>query len=625
MFRTTKLLFLLVTLLPCYLTICFCAEETAVFIGLRKEVPIEKNPVNISVINEIDIVEKNAKTAGEAMEETPGITEISKRGTVGSESTMRIRSGGDSSKQVLVMVDGRPVNDTALGFANLASIPTENIERIEILKGPASALYGANALGGAVNIITKKAVEEKPKTEVGISATNFSTTLYNMNFSAKPGKANIFLSGDKSKSTGFRKNSNYNDLNLFFKVGYDFEKSGKLNLSNGLGRSELSMAGRNYTPIDEFDNDLEREATTPLAYQKDRNYYIQLEHSLKIQETELKTNLYRDYGYRHYKDPGSASDTISKPQNSGLGIQAETAYDIILGFEGRIEKFRRSDLTIESINEKRYNHAVFIQKMFKLDKLSLTPGVRYDNNSEYENSINPRLSIVYLLNDNTKLSANVGTAFRAPTFEDLYSPFDASMWTQGNPDVESEKSIGTDLGVECKIKKVLASRLIFFYNRTKDFIEWAPTSPSGLWMPNNVSKTFSRGIEVEIENPLLEKVSQSLSYTFLESKGKAEGETYKTLQYTPKHRINYTLNYSAPAKIKTKTEITYTHKQTWEDWKTHELPGYTLFNLKISRPICQSEVFFAVKNIFNKRYVSRENYPLPGRTYWTGINMYLWN
>lgn len=593
----------------------------------QKKVLIEKNPTNVSVIDEADITEAGAKNVSDVLQYKTGVVEVSRYGTIGSQSSMKIRSGGNSSGQVLVMVDGRPVNDTSIGSADLSSIPTENIEKIEVLRGPASALYGANALGGVINIITKKAVEEKPKTEVGLTFSNFSTRLYNMKFSAKPGKANIFISADKGITNGFRKDSGYNDTNLFLKTGYDFEKYGELSLSNGLGNSELSTAGQNTTPVEEFNNDLEREADTPHAYQKDRNYYIQLEHNIKIQQTGLKTKLYRDYWYRHYKnpDPPTPTDTISKPENSGFGIQAETVYDILLGFDGRIEKFRRSDLTFETVNEKRNNYAVFIQKIFTLDKLSLTPGVRYDNNSQYTDSTNPRLAAVYRLTDNVKLSANIGTAFRAPAFLDLYAPYDASMWTQGNPNVGPEKSVGTDLGVEYKLKNVFSSRLTLFYTRTKDFIEWAPTGPSGLWVPDNVSKTFSRGVEFEIENPILKKLSQNLSYTFLESKGKPEDGDYKTLQYTPKHRINYALDYAAPVKIKVKTEVAYTHRQEWDDWKNHELPGYTLFNLRLSRPILQSEIFCAVKNIFNKRYVSREYYPLPGRTYWAGINMYLWN
>ena len=171
------------------------AQETTVFIGLRKEVPVEKTATNITVISEDEIQKSDAKTVGAVLENKIGIVEVSKRGTLGSSSDLRIRSGGDSANQVLVMIDGRPVNNISLGSANLTEIPTENIERIEVMRGPSSALYGANALGGVVNIITKKAIDVKPRTEIGIEYGSFNTQSYKMNFSVKPGNADIFHSG----------------------------------------------------------------------------------------------------------------------------------------------------------------------------------------------------------------------------------------------------------------------------------------------------------------------------------------------------------------------------------------------------------------------------------------------
>lgn len=610
------------------------AEETTVFIGLKKDVPIEKNPTNISVVNEIDIIETNAKTVGEAIENTTGITEVSKRGTLGSSSNLRIRSGGDSSKQVLVMVDGRPANDTSLGSADLTQIPTENIERIEVMRGPASALYGSNASGGVVNIITKKAIHEKPRTEIGLSFGNFRTQNYNMNFSAKPGKAHIFLSGSKNLTDGFRENSQYDSLGLSLKTGYDFEKYGEFTLTNGFLNSELGAPGTNATLIEEFDDDKERAASATNANQEDKKYYNQLEHSIKIQRTTLKTKLYWDYHKRHYKNPdAAATDTIAKPQNLGFDTQFETVYDVIFGFEKRFEKYTRLDSGIETTDKKRENFAAFVQKTFGFDKLSLTPGIRYDYNSTYKESTNPRVSAVYQLADKVKLSANIGTAFCSPTFEDLYSPYTswpASAWgnagdTKGNTNIKPEKSVGTDFGVEFNATKNLLFKATLFYSNVRDLIEWKNVSTSSTydeWRPSNVGKAFSRGIEFETGINILENLSQKTNYTFLESKGKAEGETYKTLQYTPKHRFNYSLNYLAPAGVKTKLSAEYTHKQEWMTSQRYEIPGYTTVGFRVGKEILQAEVFASLENMFDKRYVSRENYPLPGRTFSTGIKVH---
>ncbi|MDO8734102.1 MAG: TonB-dependent receptor, partial [Elusimicrobiota bacterium] len=308
--------------------------------------------------------------------------------------------------------------------------------------------------------------------------------------------------------------------------------------------------------------------------------------------------------------------------------------NMVFGVDERTERFTRIDSSVKTITKTRNNYAGFVQRTFEADKLSLTPGLRYDYNSSYKDSTNPRLSTVYKLSDEIKLSANVGTAFRAPTFEDLYSPYNswpASMWgnagdTQGNENVKPEKSVGTDLGITYDIKNILLSKITLFYTSVEDLIEWknVGTTTYDKWRPSNVGKAFSRGVEFELENNSIKNLTQNLNYTFLESYGNETG-TYKTLQYTPKHRLNYGLNYSAPLEIKTKLGVEYTHKQIWEDYKYHEIPGYTLTNLRISRKILQSEVYFSCENIFDRRYVSRENYPLPGRTFSGGINLYLWD
>ncbi|OGS43833.1 MAG: hypothetical protein A2539_06165 [Elusimicrobia bacterium RIFOXYD2_FULL_34_15] len=623
-----------------FLTLLFCgmgilfAEETTIYIGLKKEVPIEKSATNIDVVTEDEIKNADSKSVGEILENKSGITEVSKRGSVGSESSIRIRGGGDSSKQTLVMVDGRPVNDNSLGLADLSQIPTENIEKIEVLRGPSSALYGANALGGVVNIITRKSAVSEPKTEIGARIENYHTRIYDFTMSATPGKVNIFLSGNRSLATGFRENSNYALTDLTSKIGYDFEKYGDLFLSNGVFDSKLGVPGTNSTPISQYDKHLERAASTPNAKQSDNKYYAQLEHRILLKDKQLKTNIYWDYQKKNYKDPDAFTNSTSRPENTGFNSQIEFS-DIVAGVDFRNENFKRTDNKEETVNKTRDNSAMFIQKTFDIKELSLTPGIRYDYNSSYKGSTNPRILAVYNLTKKLKLSSNIGTAFRAPTFEDLFSPF--ASWpatifgnegnTMGNEDLKPEKSIGIDVGAEYKLSDVFVPKITFFYNDIKDLIEWQNISADptiDTWRPVNVGKAFSRGIEFELENEVTKNLKYNLNYNYLESMGKSSGK-YKILQYTPRHRINYTLNYLAPLKLKTKLGVEYTHKQKWEDFVKHELPGYTLLNFRISRPVLQSELFFSVENILNKRYVSRENFPLPGRTFIGGINLYLWD
>lgn len=611
------------------------AQETTVFIGLRKEVPVEKTATNITVISEDEIKTSDAKTVGEVLKDKTGIVEVSKIGTIGAESTLRIRSGGGTADQVLVMIDGRPVNSISMGEANLSEIPAENIEKIEVMRGPASALYGANALGGVVNIITKKATAVKPKTEIGLNYGSFNTQNYNFNFSAMPGKANIFLSGSKNLTDGFRDNSDYDATNLSAKIGYDFEKYGELSLSNGFLTSELGTPGRNFTKLADYDNKKERTAESPNANQKTNKQSYELNYKKEIaDETKLQSKIYFQQNSFHFKDLDihsawdSPDDDIGISNTVGGNIQIDTLYDITAGVEGKNDKYKKKNEITKTTDIDKWTDtsAVFVQKIFNFEPLTTTVGTRYDYHNVFGGQLNPRIVNIYKINDNFKLSSTVGRSFRAPTFNDLYWP---DPYMPGNPDLKPETSIGTDFGIEYTLKEILVSKITLFYSDVKNLIEWAPidpTDPWSSWTPSNVGKAFSRGVEFEAENKIVKNLTHNLNYTFLESKGKEEGETYKILQYTPKHRLNYCLNYSAPLKLQTKLGVEYTHKQEWKaGTKDKTIPGYTLANLRVSRKILQSEVYFSCENIFDTRYVSRENYPLPGRTFSGGLNLYLWD
>ncbi|HAX61332.1 MAG TPA: hypothetical protein DCX95_02055 [Elusimicrobia bacterium] len=603
------------------------AQETAVFIGLRKEVSVEKTATNITVISEEEIKNSDAKNVGEILKNKTGIVEVSKYGTLGSQSELRIRSGGASAQQVLVMVDGRTVNDTSLGSANLTEIPSENIERIEILRGPASALYGANALGGVVNIITKKATAVKPKTEIGIEQGSFNTQNYKMNFTAMPGKANLCLSGGKNITDGFRDNSDYDSTDFSAKIGYDLEKYGEISLSNGFLTSELETPGRNFTKLADYDNEKEKTAETPNANQKTTKQSYELNYKKEIaNETKLQSKIYFQQNNLHYKDPDthpetwdfSPDDDIGISKTLGANIQIDTLYDITAGVEGKNDRYKKKNEITKTTDIDKWTDAsaIFAQKTFNLEPMTTTIGTRYDYNNVFGGQLNPRIVNIYKINNNFKLSSTIGRAFRAPTFNDLYWP---DPFMPGNPNLKPETSVGSDFGIEYKLKEILVSKITLFYSDVKDFIQWAPDE-TGIWTPSNVGKVFSRGVEIEAESSIVKKLTQSLNYTFLESKGKQEGGTYKILQYTPKHRLNYFLNYLAPLKLQTKLGVEYTHKI-----EKPKIPGYTLANLKVSRKILQAEVYFSCENIFNKRYFAREDYPLPGRTFSGGINLYLWD
>jgi outer membrane receptor for ferrienterochelin and colicin len=262
-------------------------------------------------------------------------------------------------------------------------------------------------------------------------------------------------------------------------------------------------------------------------------------------------------------------------------------------------------------------------------------GIRFDHNSQFGGQANPRLSVAYKPVSAFKVSGNVGRAFRAPTFEDLYSPsssWPASMWgpagdTKGNESLKPERAWGYDCGVEGSLGDSLVAQVTAFRSDVRDLIAWSEVDPDPnyeKWRPVNVGRVFNQGIEAGMNHKLIMGFEHGANYTYLESKGRQVGQAeYKTLMYSPRHRAGYRLDFACDFGLKAGVSANYTHRVRWDDsfGTVHQLPGYTVVDARISQRIGVAEAFFAVDNIFDRRYQSREYYPLPGRSYYGGASV----
>jgi len=174
---------------------------------------------------------------------------------------------------------------------------------------------------------------------------------------------------------------------------------------------------------------------------------------------------------------------------------------------------------------------------------------------------------------------------------------------------------------------MLISRITVFRSDIEDLIEWREVDPNPLydkWRPVNVGKAFNKGIEAELSSDLYGRIRQKLAYTRLESKGKSEGETaYHTLQYTAPHQVDYNAAYYFPFGMDISASLKWVDLVKWKDQYgvKHRLERYTVVGSRISQKVDSIELFFAVDNIFDERYLSREGYPLPGTIYRGGINV----
>ncbi|MFC2048938.1 TonB-dependent receptor plug domain-containing protein [Elusimicrobiota bacterium] len=509
---------------------------TIVVTPTRSGVKLSDLGTNIEIVTGEYIVERGLKTAAAALEGVLGISGISERGTRGSTRDIRMRSGGDTAKQVLIMIDNQPVNDTALGAGDLEEISADYIDRIEIVRGPGSAVWGANAIGGVINILTKTPEDLDSSLEVHTDINSLYSQKYSLVLNHYETGSGVYASASCEDSDGWRKNSQYTGRNFLVKVTKDHPVLGQLKTQVAVHESEFGIPGQNSTAIEDYDGDVEKIAQSPNAVMEKLNQYLQIELKNNLNNSILLTSrLYSNILNKTYVDPDAFTNDKSDTLLYGIDVQAEIKDIATAGVEMTVNNFVRKDQTMDSvvkdIDEDTINSALFLQKTLDLAAVNIILGLRYDMHTVYENQLNPNITVVYKLNENTKFSLNAGKAFRAPTFEDLYSPY--TSWpafgffnagdTQGNPDIKPETAWGYDIGMEQSLGSFLLGRLTLFRSDIENLIEWTEIDPDlayDKWRPSNVGEAFNQGVEAGIDLELLKDLEQGINFTYLQSKGK---------------------------------------------------------------------------------------------------------
>ncbi|MBD3271295.1 MAG: TonB-dependent receptor plug domain-containing protein, partial [Elusimicrobia bacterium] len=255
---------------------------TIVVTATRRPTEAHKASANVTVISRQEIEHATANDLGELLQQYDQI-KVGSNGDLGALKTVSIR--GSTAEQVLVMIDGRPVNDTAFGVARLEQILLTNIEQVEIVRGGTSALYGANAVGGVVNIITRKASRDVPVIETDASIGSLNKRMYHLGLGINKNKGNYLLSMDRQLSDGYRDNENLKLNHAYGHVSYDFETLGLVTVKGDLFQSKTGVPGPNYTSIDQWDDTKEKAASTPFdRMENDKNYGL-IEHMFFIGDT----------------------------------------------------------------------------------------------------------------------------------------------------------------------------------------------------------------------------------------------------------------------------------------------------------------------------------------------------
>jgi vitamin B12 transporter len=592
---------------------------------------------SISVIDSAEIVNKNSFNTFDAIKNEYGIS-FTQQGGKASVSNIYIRGGSPS--QSLVIIDGVEVNmpNDPSNFYNFFSLPLDNTNRIEILRGPQSTLYGSDALTGVINIITLKG-QGKPVLNFAFEGGSYSTYKATITSLGSVGKFNYSAAYSRTKSDGYSAASTkYGNIekdgfqldNFNTILGYDFSETFDADLVIRYNNSSTNL-DQSFGPPEFWDD------YTYIFDQEE--YFVRAQGNLNLMDKKWHQKIglsvlrnIRNYSY----DTSSASSKYSWSNYDGKKYKADWQNDfyffenniITAGAEFEYEEttseyysfpvFFPSDssvLPLKSMN----NIGIFTQNQFRLnDYLFGTIGIRYDYHNQFGSAFTYRIAPAYIIwETGTKLRATVGTGFKAPSLFYLYDPL------YGNSDLNPEQSFGWDAGFEQFFWSAdFSIGANYFYNNFSDMFGFDSN-----FKTININETQTNGVEVFAKAALTTGLIIKANYTYLNARDKSEDtpDYNQKLIRRPENKaglyVSYTWNNTANMNI----DIMYVGKRDELDFATYPasrivMPHYFLINLAAYYDLFSFlRLQGRIENLLDKQYEEIYGYGTSGLSFYGGI------
>jgi iron complex outermembrane receptor protein len=586
--------------------------------GSRTETNLRNLPLSVTVVGGATIENRFEQSLLPIItEEVPGLF-ITGRGVMGygvstgSAGGMKIRGVGDSpTTGVLLLIDGHPQYMGLMGHPLPDAYQSMMAERVEVVRGPASALYGSNALGGVINIITKQQTDDGIKTNLRTMYGSYNTASAEINNHVRSGKFSSYLSLASNHSDGLRENMEFNQYSAYGKFGYDLTANWKAFADLSITNFDASNPGTTGAPI--IDNDAE--VTRGVTSFSIENKYDKTSGALKF---------FYNFGLHEiddgYEPNGVPRDNHFHSTDNMFGISLYQAFNLFAGnnitagldlqhFGGHAwnQYFdNRPDSVIakESINDLA-GYLNIEQRIFA--KLLLNAGIRLDNNSRTGTEWIPSIGLSLPMSEATVFKAIVSKGFRNPTIREMY------MFPPKNPDLKPERLMNYELAFSQKLLDYkLGFDLNIFYLKGDNAIQTVVSEGKPLNV--NTGKIENYGFELASSYRISPNFRLSANYSWLNIK-------YKIVA-APEHKLYAGFNYSV-SKWRFASGVQYignlytsvTAAGTVKD-------SFTLWNARVAYNIFKTvELFVKGENLLSQKYEINTGYPMPEATVFGGVNL----
>ena len=611
--------------------------EEVVTSATKTQVPVSHLTSAVEVITAEEMKRQNYKTVVEALRMAQGIT-VLQSGGPGTEATVRIRGG--SKSQTLVLIDGAIVNSATLGFFSFANLTTDNIERIEILRGAQSMLWGSDAMGGVINITTKKGTGPTKASGFG-EYGSFNSIREGGAVSGKKGLFDYSMALSRWDFAGFStadyrlgatERDSYRNWTASSQLGMDLPKEGRLEFAFRWINSSINLDNISPPPKDVFASKSKAQqfVFSGTYQQRMTNWWDQKLTLARSQEDSLflpgplQRNLVTG---ATSVPPGSPNQTnvLSNRIEWQHNFQVIDPLLLTAGYQFR----EQQGVNTTGLSERVISsHAGFAQAQLNLwDRVFGTAGIRQDNYNVFGDATTYRLTGGYLHKEtDTKIRTSYATGFRAPSINDLFFP------DFGNPNLKAEKSQSFDVGVDQWLfHKKLQLSGGFFWNRYRDLITTtfdpvvcAPFSTFS-FCPINVGSASTKGYEAsftytEVLNlPMLKAFDIHGQYTNTMTRDLSTGAR---LPRVPVDQWSLTFGYQPvePVRMALTGRMMGSRFNTTGD--RQNTPGFVVWNYATTYDVTDRiQGYVRADNIFNQHYQEVLNAGMPVRSIYFGIRV----
>ncbi|SQD79142.1 TonB-dependent receptor domain-containing protein [Moritella yayanosii] len=587
-------------------------EKVTVVTANRVEQAISDVLAPITVITRDDIELSMAKSVPEILRMVPGI-DIGQNGGRGSKASVFMR--GSESDHVLVLIDGVRLPSSITSGVDFSKIPVSQIETIEIIRGPRGAIYGSEAIGGVINIITRgqqgasikqisAGIGSDKYYEVDLFLSTDLTDKLHVNF----GLGYDDAEGYNSKPiTGLNDGDKHGSENRNVLLGADYQLSSQLNAFIHTRYSQsTSEYDSSYTTRFQKEQWLETTSVmTGVKYRRD-NYFGSLTYSFGENKS---------YQYEAGDDYKDANSTLFTKQHNVSFINSFALSDSLLlnaGLDWRDDQVEDDGAKVEGVAS-RYNTGFFTTAVYELSSVTMDGSIRYDDNEAFGGNTTWGLATGWAFVENYSVIASVGTSFKAPSMYDLYAENGSTV---GNLDLKPETGESVEIGVK-GFTAAIDWKIIAYRNKVENLIDsiclvqgtpYCQTYQS----VNTDGESTLQGIELEM-NTTTGIVEHQAVLEYLDPKD-AKGETLL-------RRAKYKVKWQGIVQLgDVDLSLRYLYQGERDDYVDNfvkTVAGYSLWDISAAYLVTEAfKVSARIDNLFDKEYATAQGYPAPERGYY---------